>query len=39
MQSLRSLVPGIAFAGAGQRRRMFRVLDTLTVKWVTGDLP
>ena len=25
------------FAGAGHRR-MFRVLDVLTVKWATGDL-
>ena len=29
----------IAFAGAGLRRRRFRVQDTLTVKWATGDLP
>ena len=29
----------IAFAGAGQGTRMFRVLDVLTVKWATGDLP
>ena len=29
----------VAFAGAGQRRRMFRVLDDLTVKCATGDLP
>ena len=27
------------FAGAGQRRRLFRVLDILMVKWTTGDLP
>ena len=27
------------FAGAGQRRRLFRGLDILTTKWVTGDLP
>ena len=29
----------IAFAGARQRRRRLRVLDALTVKWATGDLP
>ena len=29
----------VAFAGAGQRRRLFRGLDILTVKWATGDLP
>ena len=29
----------VAFAGAGQRTRMFRVLDVLTVKWAMGDLP
>ena len=29
----------IAFPGAGQRRRLFRNLDMLTVKWVTGDIP
>ena len=29
----------ITFAGAGQRRRLFRVLDILTVKWATGDIP
>ena len=26
----------ISFAGTGQRRRLFRVLDILTVKWATG---
>ena len=25
-------------AGAGQRRRLFRRLDILTIKWVIGDL-
>ena len=29
----------VAFAGAGQRRRLFRRLDILTIKWATGDLP
>ena len=29
----------VSFAGAGQRRRLFRGLDILTVKWATGDLP
>ena len=29
----------VAFACDGQRTRMFRVLDVLTVKWATGDLP
>ena len=29
----------IAFAGAGQKRRLFRILDILTVEWVTGDIP
>ena len=29
----------VSFAAAGQRRRLFRVLDILTVKWATGDLP
>ena len=29
----------IAFARAGQRRRVFRILDILTVKWTTGDVP
>ena len=29
----------ISFAGAGQRRRLFRGLDNLTVKWAIGDLP
>ena len=28
-----------SFAGAGQRRRLFRGLHTLTIKWATGDLP
>ena len=29
----------LLFAGVGQRRRLFRVLDLLTVKWATGYLP
>ena len=29
----------MAFAGAGQRSRVFGVLQVLTVKWATGDLP
>ena len=29
----------ISFAGAGQRRRLFRGLDVLTIKWAIGDLP
>ena len=29
----------VSFAGAGQRRRLFRGLDILTMKWATGDLP
>ena len=29
----------ISFAGAGQRRRLFRGLDILTVRWAIGDLP
>ena len=29
----------VAFAGVGQRRRLFTVLDVLTVKWATRDLP
>ena len=29
----------VSFAGAGQRRRMFQGLDTITVKYGTGDLP
>ena len=29
----------ISFAGAGQRRRLFRVLDILTVKWVDAAPP
>ena len=29
----------ISFAGAGQRRRLFRTLDILTIKWAMGDLP
>ena len=29
----------IYFAGAGQRRRLFRGLDILTIKLATGDLP
>ena len=28
----------IFFAEAGQRRRLFRTLDVLTIKWATGDL-
>ena len=29
----------VSFAGAGQRRRLFRGLDLLTIKWAKGDLP
>ena len=29
----------VSFAGAGRRRRLFRGLDILTIKWATGDLP
>ena len=29
----------ISFADAGQRKRLFRVLCILTVKWATGDVP
>ena len=29
----------LQFAGAGQRRRLFRALDSLTVRWAIGDLP
>ena len=29
----------LSFAGAGQRRRLLRGLDTLTIKWAVGDLP
>ena len=29
----------VSFAGAGQRRHLFRELDILTIKWATGDLP
>ena len=29
----------VSFAGVGQRRRLFRGLDILTVKWATGDVP
>ena len=32
-------MPSIAFEGAGQKRRLFGVLDILTVKRATGDLP
>ena len=32
-------MPLFPFAGAGQRRRLFRGLDILTIKWATGDLP
>ena len=28
----------VSFAGAGQRRRQFRGLGILTIKWATGDL-
>ena len=28
----------VSFAGAGQRRRLFRGLDILTIKWAIGDL-
>ena len=28
----------VSFAGAGQRRRLFRELDTLIIKYATGDL-
>ena len=28
-----------SFAGAGQRRRLFRGLNVLTIKWAIGDLP
>ena len=29
----------VSFAGAGQRRRLFRGIDMLTIKWALGDLP
>ena len=29
----------VDFAGAGQRRRLFRALDQLTIRWGAGDLP
>ena len=29
----------LSFAGANQRRRLFRSLDILTIKWAMGDLP
>ena len=29
----------VSFSGAGQRRRLFRELDVVTIKWATGDLP
>ena len=29
----------VSFAEAGQRRRVFRGLDILTIKWAMGDLP
>ena len=29
----------IAFAGPGQKRRLFRILDILTVKWATEHVP
>ena len=28
----------VSFARANQRRRLFRQLDILTIKWATGDL-
>ena len=28
----------VSFAGAGQKGRLFRCLDILTIKWATGDL-
>ena len=34
-QHLDIIVP---FAGAGQKRRLFRGLDILTIKWATADL-
>ena len=29
----------VSFAGAGYRRRLFRGIDILTIKWATSDLP
>ena len=29
----------VSCEGAGQRRRLFRGLDILTIKWAAGDLP
>ena len=29
----------VSFAGARQRRRLFRELDIRTIKWATGVLP
>ena len=29
----------VDFWGAGQRRRLFRALDQLTIRWAIGDLP
>ena len=29
----------VSFAGAGHRRRLFRGIDILTIKWATSDLP
>ena len=29
----------VSFAGSGHRRRLFRGLNFLTIKWATGDLP
>ena len=29
----------ITFASAGQRRRLFRILDIFTVKWASGNIP
>ena len=29
----------VSFTGTGQKRRLFRSLDILTIKWVMGDLP
>ena len=28
-----------SFAGAGHRRRLFRAIDTLTIRWAIGNLP
>jgi hypothetical protein len=29
----------LSFAGGGQRRRLMRAIDSLTVRWAIGDLP